>query len=191
MDAHDALEHRHHAEDAAQSSETLARRAAILVSILAALLAIAAIAANRAMTEALLAQQQASDAWNEFQANSLKRHVHEGDAALLRILAAGTPNEAEARQRAAALEADVATKYRPNQDTLPYQAQDLEHERDLAHWRHRRFELAETGLQLAIVLSSIAIVARATALLWAGGVLGVVSLFTLLNGFFIWVSGPF
>src|SRR5207249_11280641 len=115
----------------------------------------------------------------------------EGDAALLRSLAAGTPNEAEATQRAAALEADVGTKYWPNQDTLQHRAQDLEHERDLANWGHRRFELAETGLQLAIVLSSIAIVARATALLWAGGVLGVVSLFTLLNGFFIWVSGPF
>jgi hypothetical protein len=191
MDAHDALEHRHRAEEAAQSSEALARRAAILISILAALLAIAAIAANRGMTEALLAQQQASDAWNEFQANSLKRHVYEGDAALLRILAAGTPNEPEATRLAAAMEADVTTKYGPSQETLQYKAQDREHERDLAHWRHRRFELAETGFQLAIVFSSIAIVARARALLWAGGVLGVASLITLLNGFFSWGSGLF
>jgi hypothetical protein len=188
MEAHDALEHRHLAEEAAQSPETFGRRAAILVSILAAFLAIAAIAGNRAMTEALLAQQQASDAWNEFQANSLKRHVNEGDAALLRSLAAGSPNEAEAEQRATALEADVASKYQPNQDTLQHKAQDLERERDLAERRHRRFEVAEAGFQLAIVLSSIAIVGGTAALLWAGGVLGVVSLVALLNGFFLWFS---
>src|SRR5205823_8173605 len=107
--------------------------------------ALAVIAGNRAMTEALLSQQKASDAWNEFQANSLKRHINEDDAANLRLLAAGGPREAEAEQRAAALEADAATKYRPSQDRLQQDAQALEHERDLAERRHRRFEVAEAG----------------------------------------------
>ena len=51
--------------------------------------------------------------------------------------------------------------------------------------------MAETGFRLAIVFSSIAIAARARALLWAGAVIGVASLVTLLNGFFQWASGFF
>jgi hypothetical protein len=191
VEAHEAIERQHLTQEAAGAPERLGRHAAVLVSILAALLAIAIIAGNRAATEALLSQQKASDAWNEFQANSLKRHINEGDAALLRYLGAGGPHEAEAEERAAGLEADSATKYRPNQDRLQYQAQDLEHERDLAERRHRRFEVAEAGFQLAIVLSSISIVAQAVPLLWAGGLLGLTSLIFLLNGFFLWFRLPF
>ncbi len=191
MEAREALERQHLTEEAAEAPQRFGRHAAVLVSILAALLAIAAIAANRAMTEALLSQQKASDAWNEFQANSLKRHINEETAALLRLLATGGPREAEAEQRAAALEADATTKYRPSQDRLQQEAHALEHERDLAERRHRRFEVAEAGFQLAIVLSSIAIVAGAIALLWAGGILGLVSLLFLLNGFFLWFPMPF
>src|SRR5262245_29381532 len=132
MEAHEALERSHTAQEAAEHPERFPRRAAVLVSVLAALLAIASLAGNRATTEALLSQQQASDAWNEFQANSLKRHINEGEAALLRTLAAGGPTEAQENQRAAELDADVATKYQPAQDSLQHKAQDLEDERDIA-----------------------------------------------------------
>ncbi len=110
---------------------------------------------------------------------------------MLRLLAADGPRQAEAEERAAALEADVATKYRPNQDRLQHEAEDLQRERDLAERRHRRFEVAEAGFQLAIVLSSISIVAGAIGLLWGGGLLGLVSLLFLLNGFFLWFPMPF
>jgi hypothetical protein len=191
MEAQDALEHQHLAQEASTTPEGFGRHAAVLVSILAALLALAVISGNRAMTEALLSQQKASDAWNEFQANSLKRHINEDEAANLRLLAAGGPREAEAEQRAAALESDAATKYRPTQDRLQHEAEGLERERDLAERRHRRFEVAEAGFQLAIVLSSISIVARALGLLWAGGILGLVSLLFLFNGFWLWFPMPF
>src|ERR1700737_3925213 len=124
MEAHEGLEHHPLPQAASSAPASFGRHAAVLVSILAALLALAVIAGNRAMTEALLSQQKASDAWNEFQANSLKRHINEDDAANLRLLAAGGPREAEAEQRAAALESDAATKYRPNQDRLQQEAQD-------------------------------------------------------------------
>ncbi|HEY3117318.1 MAG TPA: DUF4337 domain-containing protein, partial [Chloroflexota bacterium] len=176
METRELLERVERGEEAAQEGEAFGRRAAVLVSILAAFLAISSLAGNRAATEAILSQEKASDTYNEFQANSLKRHINEDDAALLRIVAAGSPNEASANQRAATLEQAVAEKYRPNQDALLPHAQELEHERDTAESRHRVFEMAEAGFQLGIVLSSIAIVARATALLAAGGVLGVLGL---------------
>jgi hypothetical protein len=191
VEAHEAMEHQHLATEAAHSREEFGRHAAVLVSVLAALLAIATILGNRATTEALLSQQKASDAWNEFQANSLKRHVNEDGASMLRILAAGTPGEAEARQQADALDQAVATKYRPTQDTLQHKAEELEHERDAAETRHRGLQVAEAAFQLGIVLSSISIIAHAVSLLWAGGFLGVLGVLLLANGIVLAVPLPF
>jgi hypothetical protein len=190
VEVREVLERVEVAEEVAEKREQFARHAAVLVSFLAALLAIATLAGNRATTEALLSQQKASDAWNEFQANSLKRHVNEGDAALLRTLAAGGPAAAEAEQRAADLDQAVATKYRPSQDSLQHKAEDLEHERDVAESRHRSFQVAEAAFQLAIVLASISIIARAMALFWAGIGLGALGLLLLLNAFALAVPLP-
>src|SRR5437868_10809130 len=110
---------------------------------MAALLAIASLAGSRASTEAILAQARASDTYNEYQANSLKRHINLDDATQLRIIAGGGPTQAAAEQQAASLEQAVADKYQPAQDQLLPVAQDLEHERDLAEARHRGFQSAE------------------------------------------------
>jgi hypothetical protein len=190
METREALEQVERAEEAAREREQFGRRVAVLVSILAALLALASLAGNRAATEAILDQQRATDAYNEYQANSLKRHVNEGDAALLRLLAAGTPQEAAARQQADSLKQDVATKYRPNQDRLLPEAQGWERERDAAEARHRGFQVAEAAFQLGIVLSSVAIVARTRALLWVVGGLGVLGLAVALNSALLAVPLP-
>src|SRR5918911_1176076 len=100
----EVLEHVEEAEQAAERDEGFGRRAAVLVSILAAFLAIASLAGSRASTEAILAQARASDTYNEYQANSLKRHINLDDASALRILASGGPDQAAAEQQAASLE---------------------------------------------------------------------------------------
>ena len=183
METRDVLEHAEQAEEAAEKREDFGRRAAVVVSIMAALLAIASLAGSRASTEAILAQAKASDTYNEYQANSLKRHVNLDDAAQLRILGSGTQAEAVAEQQAASLEKAVADKYQPAQDQLLPAAQDLEHERDLAESRHRGFQSAEAAFQLGIVLASISIVARARWLLAIGAGLGVLGVVLGLNAF--------
>lgn len=185
METREVLEHVEEAEQAAESQENFGRRAAVVVSVLAALLAISNLAGSRASTEAILAQARASDTYNEYQANSLKRHVNLDDAAQLRIIAAGTPAEAAANQQAALLEQAVNDKYQPAQDALLPEAQALERERDVAESRHRGFLSAEAAFQLGIVLSSISIVARARWLLVTSGVLGVVGLLLAANAFFL------
>lgn len=176
METREVLEHVEEAEQAAEQREDFGRRAAVVVSAMAALLAIASLAGSRASTEAILAQARATDTYNEYQANSLKRHVNLDDAAQLRILASGTAAEAAANTQAASLEQAVQDKYQPAQDQLLPVAQDLEHERDLAESRHRGFQTAEAAFQLGIVLSSISIVARARWLLYVGGGLGIVGI---------------
>ena len=185
VDTRDVLEHAEQAEEAAERREDFGRRAAVVISVLAALLAIASLAGSRAATEAILAQAKASDAYNEYQANSLKRHINLDDATQLRILAAGTRAEADANKQAGSLEQAVADKYQPNQDELLPKAQDLERERDLAESRHRGFQTAEAAFQLGIVLSSISIVARARWLLLGGAALGVIGVLLGANAFLL------
>ena len=188
METREVLERVEQSEEAAEKREDFGRRAAVLISAMAALLAIGSLAGSRASTEAILSQAKASDAYNEYQANSLKRHVNLDDAAQLRIVAAGTPNQAAAEKQAASLEQAVADKYQPNQDQLLPQAQALEHERDIAESRHRGFQTAEAAFQLGIVLSSISIVARTRWLLYVGGALGLVGLLLGANAFWLFVS---
>ena len=183
VETRDVLEHVEHAEEAAERREDFGRRAAVVISVLAAFLAISSLAGSRASTEAILAQAKASDTWNEYQANSLKRHVNLDDAAQVRILTAGTPNQAAAEAQAATLEQAVNDKYQPAQDQLLPVARDLEHERDQAEARHRGFQTAEAAFQLGIVLGSISIVARTRWLLGTGAVLGVIGLLLGLNAF--------
>ena len=185
METREVLEHVEQAEEAAEHREKYGRNAAVVVSVLAALLAIASLAGSRASTEAILAQAKATDTWNEYQANSLKRHVNLDDAAQIRIVASGTSAEAAANAQADRLEQAVAEKYQPAQDDLMPRALDLEHERDLAESRHRGFQTAEAAFQLGIVLSSISIVARARWLLLVGGALGVIGLVLGLNSFLL------
>jgi uncharacterized protein DUF4337 len=190
VETRELLEHAEHAEEAAERREAFGRRAAVVVAIMAALLAIATLAGSRASTEAILAQARATDTYNEYQANSLKRHINLNDATQLRLLSQGAPTQAEAQSQAASLEQAVNDKYQPAQDQLLPAAQGLERERDEAEARHRGFQTSEAAFQLGIVLCSIAIVARAGWLLAVGGGLGVFGVLLGANAFWLLIP-PF
>ena len=177
MESREAVERFEKAEAHAEARESFGKRTAVLVAVLAAFLAMAGLGANRAQEEVLLAQVQASDTWNEFQANSLKKHIN-ADVAL-------TLTKLGATDDAKKLLSANDTKYVPNQEKLMPKAHALEHDRDVAHERHNYYQIAEAAFQLAIVLCSIAIVARVLWLVFAGAGLGVVGLLALLNGFLL------
>jgi Domain of unknown function (DUF4337) len=185
VETREVLEHVEQAEEASERREDFGRRAAVVVSIMAALLAVANLAGSRASTEAILDQAKATDTYNEYQANSLKRHINLDDAAQLRILAEGTSAQANALSQAQSLEQAVNDKYQPSQDQLLPVAQDLERERDIAESRHRGFQSSEAAFQLGIVLASISIVARARWLLIIGAALGGIGLLLGLNAFLL------
>src|SRR3569623_937069 len=81
LDAHD---HAEHAEHAAHARDPFIARVSITGAVLAVMAAAAGsletVEGGRAITqssEAVLAQDKATDAWNEYQADSLKRHMLE------------------------------------------------------------------------------------------------------------------
>jgi hypothetical protein len=180
VESREAVERFEKAEELATARESFGKRTAVLVAVLAAMLAIAGLGANRAQEEVLLAQVQASDTWNEYQANSLKKHINEDVA--MSLTKQGFTDDAKKLLSA------NDTKYIPRQKELMPKAHTLEHARDIAHERHNSYQVAEAAFQLAIVLCSIAIVARALWLVFAGAGLGIVGLLALLNGFLLFIK---
>ena len=80
----EAHEHAEHAEHAAHARDPFIARVSITVAVLAVMAATAGsletVEASRAIaqsSEAVLAQDKATDSWNEYQADSLKRHMLE------------------------------------------------------------------------------------------------------------------
>lgn len=166
-----------------EEREHFGRRTAMLIAVMALFLALASLAAERQGEEVLLSQQQAADTFAEFQANSLKRHINEDAAATLKILGAGSSQEARAMAQAAAFEKANAEKYRPTQDKLLPKARQLEEERDHAKLRRNTLQLSEAGLQLAIVLASVSIIARSVPLVLGSGLVGLVGVGLLVGGY--------
>jgi len=91
VEGHDALERFEQSEQMAEAREHFGRRVAVLVAVMAAMLAVATLSASQSTENTILDQAKATDAYNELEANSLKKHINGNDAALLRTLGAGNP----------------------------------------------------------------------------------------------------
>ena len=79
----EAHEHAEHAQHAAHERDPFISRVSLTVAVLAVLAAAAGsletVEGGRAITlssDAVLDQDKATDAWNEYQADSLKRHIY-------------------------------------------------------------------------------------------------------------------
>jgi hypothetical protein len=163
----DAHEHAEHAQHAAHERDPFISSVSITVAVLAVLAATAGsletVEGGRAITlssEAVLNQDKATDAWNEYQADSLKRHMYtiaanQGGAAgdaYKKIVA--DQRTAQDKARAQALEAQTERDHAT--------AESAVHER-----RHHWLTGAATLIEIGIALSTVAIITR-RRLFWLG-----------------------
>jgi len=185
MEAHEAMERFERAEEMSEAREHFGRHVAVLVAILAAGLSIATLAAGQSSEDTILAQAKSTDAFNELEANSLKKHINLNDAALLTLILKRDP---KALAVAGKLTGAANAKYGPNEAVLLSKATRFETQRDRAEEHHRGFQFAEGFFQIAIVLSTVAIVARLAALALVAGGLGLAGLAMLLDGFLLLVK---
>ena len=156
----DAHEHAEHAEHAAHERDPFIAKVSLTVAVLAVLAAAAGsmetVEGGRAITqssEAVLAQEKATDAWNEYQADSLKRHMYE--------IAADTDGP-----KAAAYRRDIEAQ-RIDQDKARVSATEAQKERDVRtaqsaehEARHHWLTGAATLIEIGIALSTVAIITR-------------------------------
>jgi hypothetical protein len=170
--AKEAIEHANHG--AGHAPDPFARNVAVLVAVLAAALALFEMGEKAAQNAYLTHHITASDDWAFYQAKNIRSTVYALHADLLETLAPPTDAAARARIAAARAEArrlddDEKTQGRKQ---LGAKAQASERARETAFHRYHLFEGVVGALQIAIVLASAAIVARARPLAWLSALLG-------------------
>ena len=181
----DAHEHTEHAEHAAHAGDPFISRVAISVAILAVCAAVSGsletVEGGKALamtSEAALAQDQATDTWSEFEADSIKKYMF--------TIAARAPGTT------AADDAKNAKKYGDKQQALQTKAKDLEQERENLlvesgqhEGRHHWLTGAATLFEIGIAMSTVAIITH-RRWLWGTAVgFGVVGAALLASAYLV------
>jgi len=162
LEAHEQAEHAAHA-----AHDPFVARVSITVAVLAVLAAVAgsleSVEAGRALgasSEAVLAQDKATDAWNEYQAESLKKHLYGLAADMLGPKSREYRNTADGEIAKQSKLRVVATKEEADRDRL--HAESTKHE-----GRHHWLTGAATLFEIGIAMSTVAIISR-KHWLWLG-----------------------
>jgi hypothetical protein len=173
--AQTALEHAKHAvEHHPEHNDSGARRVAVLVSALAAALAIAETGEKSAQNDYLAHYISTSDAWAFYQAKTLRSALFGQQAELLASLpTAAAPDVAKriaaAQAEKARLDDDEKTQGRKQ---LRAAAEADEHARDAIGAHYHLYEIVVGALQIAIVLASVSVVTRMWLLAIASATIG-------------------
>jgi hypothetical protein len=168
--AHEAI------EEHASHADPWARRVAVLVSVLAAVLAIAGIGAKASQNAYLTYHIALSNDWAFYQAKNLRAVVRTSEADLL----ASLPNADDPAIQARIKEAKEYNermrddpKSGDGMKQLAAKAQEEEAARDEAWHRYHGYEYAVGALEIAIVLASVSVVTRIRGLTYGAAVIGI------------------
>jgi hypothetical protein len=154
----------------------------LTISILAVLVAGAALLSHRAHTEELLRQSQASDQWAYYQAKNIRLHEMQGIADVLGALA---PQDKEKTAAVREKYMKEVERYESDKDDIGDKAKELEKERDLISRRADRFDGGEALLEVGLVICSITLLTKRRAFWLAGIVVGALGVAMALTGLFL------
>lgn len=172
------------------------KRVALVTALYAVLLAITSLGGNNAAKEMMLAQQQSSNQWAFYQSKALRENLYRLEKkrtdALLMERGDKMPIEAKKNyEEIARLAATEEARYGNEKKQIEEKSKEYEKTRDLNVSKDPYFDLAEALLQIAIVLSSIAILSSSFPVFYIS--LGSAAIGTILmaNGYFLLFRIPF
>jgi hypothetical protein len=171
--AHDAIHEAHHAHEHGDAN---ARKIAVLVSVLAALLALAGVGEKSAQNSYLTYHIAASDDWAFYQARNVRALMRGTEADILESLpSASNPAVQKRIQAARDYEARMLDDPKAGDGTkqLAEKAQRDEAAREMAFHRYHWLELVVGALEIAIVLASVSVVTRIRSLAVGAGAIGI------------------
>ncbi len=173
--AQDTIHEAHHAH---AQGDPWARRVAVMVSLLAASLALAELGSKSNQNAYLTQHIALSNDWAFYQAKNERAVTRDVEATLLEVL----PNAADpAIQAKIAAARDYAARMRDDpkggegMKQLADSAHRREGERDAAFHRYHGYEYTVGALEIAIVLASVSLVARSRSLTIGAGVVGTLA----------------
>ena len=158
----EAGEHVHHAQ------EPFDKVVAGTMAIVAAVLAIVSVLGLHFISEKLLNQQKMSDQWSYYQAKNIRRYSAEVARDVLAQMNAGPAVTGRYSK-------DVA-RYDEDMKGITEKAKEYERERDVDSRRAEWFHIGEVFLEVAIVLSSLAILTKGKLWYIAGTISALVGL---------------
>jgi hypothetical protein len=176
--AHETIHHH------ADHNDGWARGVAILVSCLAAVLAMAQIGEKAAQNAYLTEHIALSDDWSFYQAKNQRASIRLAEADVL----ASLPNAADPAVQARIKQAqDTAARMRDDpaagdgMKQLADKAKIREAERDEYAHRYHNYEYAVGALELAIVIASVSVVTRIRLMSVGAGVIGAAATLAALG----------
>lgn len=164
--------------------------AARTTAVLAVLAAVSSGQYANQFSRTILAQAEASDQWSYYQAKSIKRHVVEGQIALLTAMALTRPDAAAALDKLQDEDKAAVKKYVEELAVAKAQAETTEKVKRLHEQQGNWFQGAFIILQAGVVLCTVAASAKRKEL-WAIAIaLGVAGLAVVGYGFFLGLKPP-
>ena len=179
-----------------RGEDRFGRRVALVTAIFAVILSISSMGGNNATKEMLLAQQKSSDQWAFYQAKVLREHLYRAQRLRLEadlVEKSGTLRP-EVREKLEALATkfdEEEKRYAAEKKDIETDAKRLEGVRDKNATRDPYFDLADVFLQIAIVMSSVSILARSPLIFSFSLVVAVTGAVLTLNGYFPFFQLPF
>jgi hypothetical protein len=174
-------------QDVTEESATGSRvnkRIALLIAILALMLAFAEIGGKNAEQDALARNIEASNLWAFFQAKTIRGTTLRTAAEAMEVELAGTTEPATRERlqkridgwKATIARYDTEPETQEGRKELIARAKAAEARRDISSARDDKYDIVSGLLQIAIVISSAAIITGVAMLAWTGGALGLLGL---------------
>ena len=198
-DSSDILQDAVEAEGEHARIDRFRRRAALLVGVLAAMLAITALGGDDTTKAIIDSTIQASDTYAFYQAKNVSQTANQlaADNLEAQILITNPPDavKTQLQQRIDRYKATVA-RYESEPETgegkkeLLARAQEFVDERDEAQRKDPNFDYAQALLQISIVLGSVAIVSVNRGFLTASALAGLLGVVLMINGYKLFFDLP-
>jgi hypothetical protein len=200
--SHGTEQHLEHAEHVQHHAlDPYDRRVAMTMAIVAAVLACVIMLSHRAHNQTLQLQiksndniTEAANRWGYYQAKKNREYLYEATADLLAVAAkdAKIPSaDQEAAKRIAGWRGK-AGQYEKDTKQIEDEARELnrkavEYQEEAKHTHHQadRFDYGELGIELALVLCSVAILTKQRTFWFSGVTVGVIGALVAASGFLV------
>lgn len=189
------LEHAEHAQHHAH--DPFDKRVAMTIAIVAAFLALVTTLSHRGHTDVLRLQIEANilntdatDKWAFYQAKNIRQHQYQTFLEFLPVVAKAPGTEPEL-ERARKNWTEMSDKYKVELPDMRKEAEQL-HARakaktDESHHLHQkvnRYDVGEVGIEISMVLCSIAVLTKRRAYWLTGITCGVIGVAIVASGYF-------
>jgi hypothetical protein len=163
---------------------------ALTTTILAVCASLASLRSGSYSTRTTLHTTMETNAWSYFQAKSIKQHTLQNQLDLFEVMAARETDpaaRAAIEKKAESYKADIA-RYDKEKADIKQEAESLGAKEGVYKLQAGNFGMSAMLLQIAIMMSSIGALVKLRRLWYLGMCVGVVGLFYMVNGFFLFTS---